>query len=206
MKKIKLTKLDIYTALLTLCSMLPGLFVYNRLPDKIATHFGVSGEPDRYSSKVFAVIAMPLILTAIHLFSCIVTGLDARTDNSAKTKNIVRFLTPAIAFMVESLTVLYALEKLTDITTAASCFLAVLSIVLGNYMPKTRQNSFIGIKTHKTLSDEAIWDKVHRAAGYVMTGAGIISLICIFAIDPFVGSMIPVAAVLGLTIYGFTAK
>lgn len=179
MKKIRLTKTDIYTTLLTLLSALPGVIVYTKIPDRIATHFGINGEPDGWSSKVFAVFGLPLVLAALHMIACIITNLDERTEKQ-KITGILHFVIPATAFAVQTMIMLYALGILSDVPTVAVCILSVLFIVLGNYLPKTRQNSAVGVRTKKTLSDERVWEKTHRLAGYLMTAAGVISLVISF--------------------------
>jgi uncharacterized membrane protein len=54
---------------------------------------------------------------------------------------------------------------------------AVLLIVLGNYMGKLRRNWFFGIRLPWTLSDEDNWNKTHRLGGKLFVASGIISLI-----------------------------
>ena len=39
-----------------------GMILWDRLPEQIATHFGFNNQPDGYSSRVFTVFGMPLIL------------------------------------------------------------------------------------------------------------------------------------------------
>lgn len=49
----------------------------------------------------------------------------------------------------------------------------MLFIVLGNYMPKTRSNWFVGIRTPWTLSSEETWVKTHRFGGKLFVLIGI---------------------------------
>lgn len=185
MKQIKITKTDIYTALLTLMSAGPGVIVYTKIPDRIATHFGINGEPDSWSPKVFAVFGLPLVLAALHMIACIITNLDERTEKQ-KITGILHFVIPSVAFAVQTMIILYALGILSDVVTVSTCILSLLFIVLGNYLPKTRQNSAVGVRTKKTLSDERVWEKTNRLAGYLMTAAGVISLtVSFFGLAPF---------------------
>ena len=50
-------------------------------------------------------------------------------------------------------------------------------IVIGNYLPKARQNYTIGIKIPWTLSDEDNWNRTHRLAGYLWMIGGIFLII-----------------------------
>ena len=71
MKKYKTT--IIITTLITLLPIVIGLFLWNKLPDTLATHWGSDGTANGWSSKTFSVFGMPLILTAIHVL-CLFVG------------------------------------------------------------------------------------------------------------------------------------
>ena len=58
-------KMILFTSVITLLPIFIGMFLWNQLPDSIATHFGVNNQPDGYSSKAFAVFGLPLILLAL---------------------------------------------------------------------------------------------------------------------------------------------
>jgi len=54
--------------------------------------------------------------------------------------------------------------------------IAVLFIVMGNFMGQIRQNYFVGIKTPWTLANEAVWQKTHRLAARLWVAAGLAGL------------------------------
>lgn len=59
-------------------------------------------------------------------------------------------------------------------------FLGVLFAVIGNMMPKFRQNYFCGIKTPWTYADEVVWTRTHRLAGRLMFAAGLLGIVSAF--------------------------
>lgn len=59
-------------------------------------------------------------------------------------------------------------------------FLGVLFAVIGNMMPKFRQNYFCGIKTPWTYADEVVWTRTHRLAGRLMFAAGLLGIVSTF--------------------------
>lgn len=205
MKKM-LTKTDVFAAVLTLCSVIPGFVVYNKLPEKVATHFNMSNEPDSYMPKLAAVVAIPVFLAVLEVVCCLITSTDKRTENSRKVNTMVRFMIPVLALVIEGIIILYALEKLTNIGAVAGLLISVFLIVIGNYMPKTRQNSFIGIKTPRTLSDERIWDKTHRFAGFVLAIGGIV-LLPIFLLGLYIPALIIMTVVIMIpVVYSIVVK
>ena len=64
--------------------------------------------------------------------------------------------------------------------------MAVILIVVGNYLPKCRQNYTIGIKLPWTLADEENWDYTHRMAGKWWILGGVLTFLAGFQswVDP----------------------
>ncbi|MBR5514244.1 MAG: SdpI family protein [Ruminococcus sp.] len=205
MKKM-LTKTDVFAAILTLCAVIPGFVVYNRLPEKVATHFNLSNEPDSFMPKLAAIVVPPVVMAVLGIICSLISSTDKRTENSRKVNTMVRFIIPVLAFVLEGMIILYALEKLTNVGAVAGLLISVLLIVIGNYMPKTRQNRFLGIKTPRTLSDERIWDKTHRFAGFVWTIGGI-ALLPLFILGMYIPAFILMTVIVLIpAVYSFVVK
>lgn len=67
-----------------------------------------------------------------------------------------------------------------DITFFSELFMGLLFIIVGNYLPKARQNYTIGIKIPWTLANEENWNRTHRLAGYMwMICGALIIVICL---------------------------
>ena len=142
----------------------------------------------------------------MEIICCLITNTDERAKNNGKAYTIVRFLMPVIAFVIEGMIILYALEKLTNIAAVTGLFISAILVVIGNYMPKTRQNKFLGIKTPRTLSDERIWDKTHRFAGFVWTIGGI-ALLPVFLLGLYIPALILMSVVVMIpVVYSFVVK
>ena len=70
-------------------------------------------------------------------------------------------------------------------------------ILIGNYLPKCKQNHTIGIKIPWTLNSEENWNATHRFSGKVWVICGILILFSIFLPTNFAAyAMIAVAAVM----------
>ena len=77
-------KMLLLTSIITLLPVFIGLFLWNQLPDSVATHFGLDNQPDGYSSKAFAVFGLPLILLAVHLVCVVATKIDPKSKDINK--------------------------------------------------------------------------------------------------------------------------
>ena len=108
MKKYKTT--IIITTLITLLPIVIGLFLWNKLPDTLATQWGSDGTANGWSSKTFSVFGMPLILTAIHVLCLFVTLNDPKKKNiHKKPMALIFWLVPVISLLANCSTYLIAL-------------------------------------------------------------------------------------------------
>lgn len=178
MKKIRLNRADLMSVLLCVFLIIPGVSIYDRLPDRVAINFGINGQPQQYSSKDFAVFGIPLITSAMQLMLCLITNLFNKTDTKDLINRAIRFYNPAIYYFAYVSLLLHALGQMKDPTSVIFTIMAVVFVVMGNYMPKMRRNMFLGIRTPHTLTDQDVWDKTQRFTG-------IITIICGIAMLPF---------------------
>ena len=177
----KYKKTLILTAILTLLPMVIGFILWDKLPDQIATHFGSNGEPDGWSSKAVAVVGLPALLTAIHLACFFITFADPKKQRiDPKLFKLILWLCPVISWFGCGSTYAYALNMELNTTNIAMVLLGVLFIVIGNYLPKARQNYTVGIKLPWTLDDEENWNRTHRLAGKLWMVCGFLFVIVSF--------------------------
>jgi uncharacterized membrane protein len=60
-------------------------------------------------------------------------------------------------------------------------------ISIGNLLPRTRPNLAIGIRTRLTLSDRALWMRVHRWAGYMAVAGGAVIVLSAITVPRPIG-------------------
>ncbi len=165
----------ILTSIAILIPVIIGLFLWNDLPDTIATHWGFNGQADGYSSKAFAVFGLPLLLLVIHWVCVFATKLDPKhKDINPKMFSIVLWICPAISIVMNTMVYLIALGKEIRFVSGVIIFMGLLFIIIGNYLPKCRQSYTMGIKLPWTLENEENWNKTHRMAGVLWVIGGIV--------------------------------
>ena len=173
MKKYRRT--IILTTFLTGLPILIGLILWSKLPDSIATHWGANGQANGWSSKVYTVFWGPCILMIIHLFAVFLTLNDPKKTNiHKKPMTLIFWIVPVISILMNGIIYLIALGIKVNISAAVSILMGVLFILLGNYMPKLRQNYTIGIKLPWTLCSEENWYRTHRLGGKLFIIGGIL--------------------------------
>ena len=168
----------IIASIVTILPIFIGLLVWDRLPDVMATHFGMDNEANGWNSKAFAVFGLPLFLLAMEWIAAVVTSQDPRRQNiSPKMFTLVLWIIPMVSVVCGAAIYTYNLGMKVDISFFAMLFTGLLFIVIGNYLPKARQNYTIGIKIPWTLADEENWNRTHRAAGHLWVAGGILMVL-----------------------------
>ena len=185
----------ILTTVVVLLPMIVGLCLWSVLPDSLATHFDETGTADGWSSKAFAVFALPLFIFACHWLCIGCTLADPKAQNiSEKIFSLIAWICPAVSLFSGTAIYSAALGISLNVASAGNLLMAILFIVLGNYLPKCKPNYTVGIKLPWTLHDEENWRRTHRFAGYLWMIGGVILLATAFL--PNVWILLPVLLIL----------
>lgn len=168
----------ILSMVLTLLPMLIGCLLWNRLPDVITTHWGSDGVADGFGGKGFAVFVLPAILAAFNMLCILITALDPKqAKQNKKAMSLVFWIMPVISICVCSFVYSTALGRAMDLFVIMPLLLGAMFTLIGNYLPKVKQNSTLGIKIAWTLHNEENWNKTHRFAGKISVAGGIVTML-----------------------------
>ena len=168
----------ILTSVVILLPILIGILLWNKLPDSMATHFNFDNAADGYREKWFAVIMTPFILLALHLIMAMIIAADPRKKNiSSKVYGITIWIIPATSLALAIVIYPYNLGIHFNISLFIGIFIGITYIIVGNYLPKTRQNYTIGFKLPWTYANEENWNKTNRLSGVINIVIGILIII-----------------------------
>ena len=168
----------IITSIVILLPILAGVILWNQLPDPMPSHWNASGEIDGWSSKPFAVFGLPFILLAAQWLCVLGTSADPKKNNHpTKIVHLVLWIIPVLSVLLNVLTYMAAMGRQVQMEVIMPVFIGLLLAIVGNYLPKCKQNYTIGIKIPWTLNNEENWNKTHRFAGWLWTVCGIIIML-----------------------------
>ena len=171
----------ILTTLICLIPIVAGALLYSRLPETMATHWNMSGEPDGWSSRAFAVFGLPGILLAVNLILPFALKADPKHGNMSEALvKITVWTIPLISLLCCGLTLARGLGYTVSVEFWVPIFMGVLFILIGNYLPKTKQSYTMGIKLPWTLNSEENWNRTHRLAGYLWVLGGLLFIVMSF--------------------------
>ncbi len=152
------------------------------LPDRVPLHYGFNGEPDRFGSK-YENILWPLIAVAAGAFFLLAARRQRKTKDASSEKLLLiiglgtaLFLT-ALGFYVMYRGLRYdaaAAQKLdaNGIYRLENIGIGALLAVFGILMPQARRNAWFGVRTKRSMENDAVWQKSQRFGGAAAVIAG----------------------------------
>lgn len=203
--KIKTRNLILF--LLLLLPWIVSLISLKYLPSQIPAHYNFQGEVDRWGSK-YEVMIMPILI----LILCGAMGiLIKRLSNNSKYKPNIKVLEitnicMALTFNITCYSMVFSsFKKVTNLNESfllklIYTTLCISIILLGNYLPKCKRNSIIGIRTKWTLESDEVWYKTHRYIGKITVVAGILSTILSLVINANLSLILLLITLLGITV------
>jgi uncharacterized membrane protein len=179
-----------------------GIWALPSLPDQVASHWGLSGEPDGWSSKGTLVYLLPLFGVGIALLLGVVPRIDPRKASFELHGSTYWTLANASIVVLAGVHVAliaYNLGWPVRINQIVGIAVGGLFVLIGNLMTRMRPNWFMGIRTPWTLSSDTVWRKTHRVGGYAFVAAGLLLVAMGFVQPPwFAGTLIVAAIVAAL--------
>ena len=101
-------------------------------------------------------------------------------QQSSKVIGMVIWMIPVTALIYNGMARLISMD-----TNSENLFMAViyfgtglLFMIIGNYLPKVKQNNTIGIRVVWTLQDEENWSATHRFSGKLWVASGVLCMLC----------------------------
>ena len=159
-----------------------SLWARMQLPDApIATHFDAAGHVNGYMPRDIALAFMPVLgLVMVLILLWVVPAIMPRAGSLERSSEAygaaITILMLFLGFVHFGL-VARALHYPIEVPRLTLAGIGLLFIVIGNYLPKTRFNYVMGIRSPWTLSSEEVWDRTHRLAGplHVLLGLAVLA-------------------------------
>jgi uncharacterized membrane protein len=201
-----------YPVLVVLLAVAASAAVYGRLPERMPTHWNVTGEVDGYGSRLEGALLLPATIALMAALVPVLPRIDPRRRNYDKFRPTYHLVMNAVlTFMLGMHLVLLAsgLGWRVPVERVVAVGVGLLLVLLGNVLPRTRSNWMLGIRTPWTLSSDRVWERTHRVGGYLLVGAGVVAITGALLPDPRAGFVAlgagVLAAALGSVAYSYVA-
>ena len=121
-----------------------------------------------------AVLFTPVLL-ALTLALCLhlTEKLEKDREKNKKINSVIIWIIPVLSNVTFWISYAVAVQRMeVPVLRILSWLFAAMYLVLGNYMPKCRPNSTVGIRVRWTASSDENWNATHRLAGpcYMVCG------------------------------------
>jgi uncharacterized membrane protein len=159
------------------------LVVFDQLPAQMGMQWNVEGNVNWYAPKVVAVFIVPVVLALLQLVTVGIRRNDPKRENTSAAMQIIKdWMIPVVSVLIA----VYSILQNTGTSIGNVVPLVVIGLILilvGNFIPKSRQNYTMGIRTPWALNNVDNWNKTHRLAGWLWIVGGIVLIISAFLVN-----------------------
>ncbi len=167
-----------------------SLWAWPRLPERVPTHWGISGKVDAWGPKSALVFTLPGVLTGLVTLVILLSrpALDFKSAKGMdpRVRRTILGLTSLFFVVLHGLMLLHLLGG-TPEAEPAFIWVAVgaFMLALGNQFPRLEPNQWAGIRIPPTLEDRRVWKSTHRYAAPWFMGAGLLLILAGFLPQSF---------------------
>jgi uncharacterized membrane protein len=205
-------RLPLIVSLLLVAAMAAlSAWAWNAIPPtaQIPIHWGMNGEANGFAGRDQALLMAPLLTLGLALLFAVIPRIEPRRFNLASSAKFYRAAwvgSVCLLAAVHTAIVLNALHFAPNARQVVMPGAALLFIVIGNYLGKTRSNFFAGVRTPWTLSSDYSWEKTHRLTGRLFMLVGTAVLIVSLAADTKLAATLLVVGALSAALIGVVAS
>ena len=170
--------------LLCISAGLPYIYlatIWNIIPDTVAVHFDLQGQPNDWADKSLLFIPASLGVV-VYLVMLVIPYLDQnkRIEEMGRKYFSLRFIVGLFISLISVYLLSLSNQGEVKDPNILIMILGGMIALLGNYFQTLRPNSFIGIRTPWTLQSEMVWKKTHQIGGLVWMAGGCLVLLFSF--------------------------
>jgi uncharacterized membrane protein len=156
-----------------------SIYFYPGLPKSVPAHFNIDGIADRYSSKLFTVLAFLGLAVLLYLILTFIPFFDPFWKKIQRRYSLFLLLRDFVLlfFLFLYLLVILSAKRGRLPKNALGIGIGFLFILIGNYLPRLPRNFFFGVRVPWTLASETVWRKTHILCGWAFVVSGILVII-----------------------------
>ena len=179
--------------------------VWNKLPEKVAMHFDLKGNPDRFGNRselIIMLLVLVVVNAGVYLILTNIYRIDPKkyaAENRGRLFKIA-FATVVLLSAIMCLILYSSIQGNIKLGTGlifsgTGLFFAII----GNYLPNLKPNYFAGLRLPWTLENEENWRKTHLLAGKLwFTGGLFLAVVCLFL--PSIAAIVAFFAVMTIIV------
>lgn len=176
----KITRFKLESILAIWIPILIATLFWNKIPNRLPTHFNSQMIADSWNSKPVALITLPIILTIVQLFLIIIVSRDPKNENIQPwIQKTVFSIMPVLSAVILLLTVFGSFPSVLQ-ANYVNLILGIIFIILGIMLGKVQSNYTVGIRIPWTLHSKQNWNMTHKFGEKIYIVGGTIIIIASF--------------------------
>ena len=202
----RFSPIDVLTAVALVSMFALTALAYGGLPDRMATHFDLSGRPNGWMPRATGAWIVPVISVAVVALIRFAGSLTPSGWSERLAASPVRFLSfvmAAFLLATQAIVLRAASSSAPHLGGSIWVMLGALFVVLGLALPRTRRNPVIGVRTAFALASDENWARTQRVAGYAMTLGGVVALVAGLCAAPAVAVAAIIASALAPMVWSW---
>ena len=173
----------LWKIIIVLAMFLLWRWMYDKLPAQVPMHRNAQWVVDGYGSKLLNILMLPCISIFLLILFFFIPKLDPKKDRYKEFATAWEWMQMILLlFFAYFYAIIFyiILHPGISINPFMSWWIGVLFLVLWLAMKHVKSNYFVGIRTPRTLANEAVWDKTHALWAWTFGGAWFLCIIAAF--------------------------
>lgn len=173
-------------------------------------HWDLDGNPNGWMPRAVGAFFGPVFLVLLWQLMRFVPRIDPRAENYARFGEAYETIVASALVLVllcHGIVLAVALGYHVSVGRVVPALVGALFVVTGNMMPLVRPNWWFGIRTPWTLSNDRVWTRTHRLAGYCTMAGALAMIVAALALPAPLGVpvllAVAVAATVGPALYSY---
>jgi uncharacterized membrane protein len=168
--------------LLVVVAFASSVYLYNRLPDPMASHWNAAGDVDGTIAKAWGAFVVPAVMLVLWLASTFLPRLVPKSLLPLRSGRIAGFIFVLFLFLtvIHVQTMLWNVGRQFPFGYTIPLGLGVLFFYLGTMLGSVEPNWLVGIRTYWTLKSPVVWAHTHQRAGLLFKILGFIYVAAAF--------------------------
>ncbi len=177
--------------------VLSALVMARGVPERMAVHWGPSGDADGFAAPHVALAFSPAVSLLVGILLVAAPRLDPRVRADSKTSRAYDRIVLGVFVFFTALHAMVAFQL--EVGRILPVGIGVGAILLGRSLRAIRPNGIMGFRTPWTLASERAWERTHAAMATAWTWSGALTALGAL-VHPALGLGVLLVSLLGSTL------
>lgn len=176
-------KTSVLSLIIIIFAFTLGTYLFRQMPAQMATHWGITGEPNGYSSRAVGTFAIPVLMAIMWIAFKAAPVIDPKRKNITSFQPAIdRFLLFIIMFLeyLYLITLAWNLGHRFDFLRFVLPVIALVYFAVADLLKEAKPNWTIGVRSPWTLSSEKVWNKTNKVASTLFRYSAVMALFTLF--------------------------